>query len=230
MLRDRRFDRSINSPDRRVRSGSSVSVTSGQGPSFVSEIIWLSLMAEMCRHCTEWHTYYDSCPPFIRRRASVLYEWETRLRTSKHSLGLHILKSSTSCCAIIKFQFLSFLYLERDTYNASIQEFLLDLLDSMPRMQLSNDQMRMIIFVLKECGVPDVLSLETLRRVQDGLREKGSVPTTRHETERGNIFYVNDIGAQIAKGSLGAPAVTSLAGYYYIMLLLFPCSRIQSNI
>lgn len=93
----------------------------------------------------------------------------------------------------------------------------------MPRLQLSDDHMRMIIFVLKECGVPDVPSLETLRRVQDGLRENGSVPTTRHETERGNIFYVNDIGAQIAKVSLrvgGAPVS------YYYMLLLFPCSRI----
>lgn len=83
----------------------------------------------------------------------------------------------------------------------------------MPRLQLSNDHMRMIIFVLKECGVPDVPSLETLCRIQDGLRENGSVPTTRHETERGNIFYVNDIGAQIAKVSLGAPVT-----YYYMII------------
>lgn len=116
-----------------------------------------------------------------------------------------------------------FFFRNWDTYNAWLQEFLLDLLDSMPRLQLSNDHMCMIIFVLKECGVPDVPSLETLRRVQDGLRENGSVPTTRHETERGNIFYVNDIGAQIAKVSLGAPVPVT----YYYMLLLFPCSRIQ---
>lgn len=88
--------------------------------------------------------------------------------------------------------------LEENTYGIR-QEFLLDLLDSLPRLQLSDAHMSMFIFILKECGVPNVPSLKTLRRVQTGLRLSVVIPTHRRVSERGNIFYVNGIGAQIAK-------------------------------
>lgn len=79
------------------------------------------------------------------------------------------------------------------------QEFLLDLLDSLPRLQLSDAHMSMVIFILKECGVPNVPSLKTFRRVQTGLRESVRMPTYKRVSDRGNIFYVNGIGAQVAK-------------------------------
>ena len=79
------------------------------------------------------------------------------------------------------------------------QEFLLDLLDSLPRLRLSDQQMRLVIFVLKEAGVLNVPSLQTLRRVQKGLRESVAVPTERRISVKGNVFYVNQLGAQIAQ-------------------------------
>ena len=80
-----------------------------------------------------------------------------------------------------------------------LQEFLLDMLDCLPRLRLSDAQMRTIIFVLKEAGVKDVPSLKTVRRVQKKLRERVGFTTVRHVSNRGHIFYVNDIHAQISK-------------------------------
>lgn len=77
--------------------------------------------------------------------------------------------------------------------------FLLDMLDNLPRLRLSGEHMRAIMFAMKELGVPDVPSLDTLRRTQKKLRSKNSVQTQRHVSSRGNIFYANDMCAQIAK-------------------------------
>ena len=77
--------------------------------------------------------------------------------------------------------------------------FLLDMLDNLPRLRLSGEHMKAIIFAMKEAGVPDVPSLETLRRTQKKLRSQYSVPSTRRESSRGNIYYVNDICSQVAK-------------------------------
>lgn len=82
------------------------------------------------------------------------------------------------------------------------QEFLLDLLDSMPRLRLSDQQMKLVIFILKEAGVKNVPSLDTLRRVQKKLREDIAVPTERHISVKGNVFYVNQLCGQIAQVSL----------------------------
>ena len=85
------------------------------------------------------------------------------------------------------------------TTKYPLQEFLLDLLDSLPRLRLSDQQMRLVIFVLKEAGVSNVPSLQTLRRVQKRLREDVAVPTERRISVKGNVFYVNQLGAQIAQ-------------------------------
>ena len=73
------------------------------------------------------------------------------------------------------------------------------MLDSLPRLRLSETQMRTIIFVLREAGVKGVPSLKTLRHVQEKLRERVGFPTVRHVSPRGNVFHVNDIKAQVAK-------------------------------
>lgn len=73
------------------------------------------------------------------------------------------------------------------------------MLDNLPRLRISNSLMKAFLFVMKESGISDVPSLDTLRREQARLRVDAAVPTRRHVSTHGNIFYVNDICSQIAK-------------------------------
>ena len=50
-----------------------------------------------------------------------------------------------------------------------VQLFFLDLLDNMPRLRLSDDHMKAIIWVMRECGTPDVPSFYALRKKQVSL-------------------------------------------------------------
>ena len=76
---------------------------------------------------------------------------------------------------------------------------LLDILDNLPRLRLSSNMLRLIFWILKECGVSDVPSYDAFRKMQVGLRKKcGSVPTFS-QSMLGNIFYVNDIRESIAR-------------------------------
>lgn len=76
---------------------------------------------------------------------------------------------------------------------------ILDTLDSSPRLRLSDNQMQLIMFGMSELGVRDVPALSTFRDMQKALRRKIAVPTEEHRSSRGNVFYVNNIGALIAK-------------------------------
>lgn len=76
---------------------------------------------------------------------------------------------------------------------------ILDTLDSLPRMRFSNAQMDILLFAMRELGLPGIPSLRTLRRAQDDLREKIAIPSVRHQSVRGNVFYVNDIASQVAR-------------------------------
>ena len=69
---------------------------------------------------------------------------------------------------------------------------------NLPRNRMSESQVRMVLFVLKELGCKDIPSLETLHRIQADLNKKISIPTVRHESHEGNVFYANDLAAQIA--------------------------------
>lgn len=77
--------------------------------------------------------------------------------------------------------------------------FLLDMLDNLPRLRLSDSQMRTILWVMKELGTRDIPSLSTLRRVQEKLRKDTAVQTTQYKSSESNIFYTNDIASQIAQ-------------------------------
>ena len=72
------------------------------------------------------------------------------------------------------------------------------MLDNLPRLRLSDSQMSAILYVMKELGAP-VPSLSSLRREQWRLREMVAVPTERYRSGHGNVFYVNNVLAQVVQ-------------------------------
>jgi hypothetical protein len=71
--------------------------------------------------------------------------------------------------------------------------YILDLLDSMPRLRLSGATMKSILWALKALNVPDVPSFRQLRSVQKALAQKINISPSRHESAMGNIFYQNSL-------------------------------------
>jgi hypothetical protein len=58
--------------------------------------------------------------------------------------------------------------------------FMLDLLDNLPRLRLSDDQLKTIIWVMRECKTPDVPSFSALRKKQAELTKNVNIKTTHH--------------------------------------------------
>lgn len=69
--------------------------------------------------------------------------------------------------------------------------FFLDLLDSLPRLRMSDDQMKAILWVMKECGTQDVPSFYKLRKAQEKLRGK-FLTSREHVSISGKRFFAND--------------------------------------
>ena len=95
-----------------------------------------------------------------------------------------------------------FIFSFQDTHSVSFlphQLCMLDLLDSLPCLRLSDAQMKAIMFVMCKCGVTDVPSLSTLRQTQIRLCKAHAVPVKLCTSGRGNIFYTYDIAGQILK-------------------------------
>jgi len=76
---------------------------------------------------------------------------------------------------------------------------LLDILDNLPRLRLSKSLFSMILWILKECGVPNVPSYDAFHKMQTVLRKCcGSEPQLA-KSMLGNVFYINDIRETIAR-------------------------------
>ncbi|KAJ7902849.1 hypothetical protein B0H14DRAFT_3079952 [Mycena olivaceomarginata] len=76
---------------------------------------------------------------------------------------------------------------------------LLDILDNLPRLRMSSNQFKMILWILKECKVADVPSYTAFRSMQEGLCGLcGSTPKA-YTSSIGNRFFVNDIRESIAR-------------------------------
>ena len=76
--------------------------------------------------------------------------------------------------------------------------FLLDTLDSMPRLRVSDTLMKVFLWVLKESGASNVPSLGQLRQVQATLRDSSGISSKLCKSTRNNVFYMNDIKSIIA--------------------------------
>ena len=83
-----------------------------------------------------------------------------------------------------------------------VQMYILDLLDSMPRLRLSGTVMKSILWALKELDVPNVPSFRQLRSTQRALAKSICVSPSRHESAMGNIFYQNSVEALLALVSM----------------------------
>lgn len=73
-----------------------------------------------------------------------------------------------------------------------------DLLFNSPRLRFSRAQQQAILLWAKELGA-NVPSYDRLRNCQAALKEATGDPTTRQESGRGNVWYLNEIGDAIAK-------------------------------
>ncbi|KAI0692911.1 hypothetical protein BC835DRAFT_1520799 [Cytidiella melzeri] len=69
--------------------------------------------------------------------------------------------------------------------------FMLDFLDSLPHLRLSDDHLKTIMWVMIECGTPDVPLFSALRKLQTKLTIDMGIQTTRHVSTMGNEFYSN---------------------------------------
>ncbi|EIN07387.1 hypothetical protein PUNSTDRAFT_71288, partial [Punctularia strigosozonata HHB-11173 SS5] len=70
--------------------------------------------------------------------------------------------------------------------------FLLDLLDSLPRIRISDALMRLILWVMRESEARDVPSLNQLRKTQESVAKQSAVSVHESKSSKGNIFYMLD--------------------------------------
>ncbi|KAF7308069.1 hypothetical protein MKEN_01169200 [Mycena kentingensis (nom. inval.)] len=77
--------------------------------------------------------------------------------------------------------------------------FLLNTADNLPRLRISDSQMKLFLFILKECGVQNVPSFAALRKLQSDLRTSGSaIPTNECRSVQDKVFYTNNFQKVVA--------------------------------
>jgi hypothetical protein len=105
--------------------------------------------------------------------------------------------------------------------------FLLDTLDNLPRMRVSNSLMNVFLWILREGGASNVPSLYHLRQVQASLRKSTGVPTTQHKSPKGNVYSMNDPRTLVAMVRNIAMTVSTLRSnlHFYSILRTGPILR-----
>ncbi|KAJ7769297.1 hypothetical protein B0H16DRAFT_1660998 [Mycena metata] len=68
--------------------------------------------------------------------------------------------------------------------------FMLDLLDNLPRLRLSDDHLKAIIWVMRECKTPNVPSFSSLQKKQESLTREVGIKSEHHTSSLGNHFYM----------------------------------------
>ncbi|KDR74877.1 hypothetical protein GALMADRAFT_99137 [Galerina marginata CBS 339.88] len=76
---------------------------------------------------------------------------------------------------------------------------LLDILDNLPRLRMSSNQLRLILWLLKQTGVSNVPSFSGFRNMQTHLRNMCGTTPKQHVSSLGNIFYSNNIGESVMR-------------------------------
>ena len=69
--------------------------------------------------------------------------------------------------------------------------FMLDLLDRLPRLRLSDDHLKTVIWVMRECRTPSVPTFTELRKLQKKLKDEIGVVPKHHVSPLGNHYYTN---------------------------------------
>ena len=67
--------------------------------------------------------------------------------------------------------------------------FLLDVLDNMPHLRLSDDHMKSVLWMLNELSVPDTPSFYALRETQKQLAEDMDIQPREHISALGKKFH-----------------------------------------
>ena len=75
---------------------------------------------------------------------------------------------------------------------------MLDIVDNLPRLRMSSNLFRMVLWVLKESGLSNVPSYEAFRKMQTDLQKRCGSEPTECKSSLGNIFYMNDIQETVA--------------------------------
>ncbi|KAJ7198300.1 hypothetical protein GGX14DRAFT_374386 [Mycena pura] len=90
---------------------------------------------------------------------------------------------------------------------------LLDIVDNLPRLRLSSSHFKIILWLLKECGVRNIPSYYSFRKMQASLRNLcGSTPQAYTSTV-GNRFFVNDVRDSVAR-DFANPEVAKHLNFY----------------
>jgi len=74
---------------------------------------------------------------------------------------------------------------------------LLNLIDNLPRLRMSSSLLKLIIWLLKQCGVCDVPSYDALRKFQTKLQKSCGAEPETHISSLGNVFTVNNPAASV---------------------------------